>query len=109
MAITACPATTVAASVEVVWELMANPTLYDLWWDARAERIEPAGPATPGQVVYATTRAFGRTWDVTLRVKVVNPEKHRVQIDAALPLGTINHATITTTPIDSVSSRLDFG
>lgn len=109
MPITACPSTTVAAPADVVWELMADPRLYDLWWDAHAERIEPEGPAAPGQVVYATTRGLGRTWDVTITVKAVDPTKHRVQLDAALLFGVVNHATITATPIDAVSSHLEFG
>ena len=109
MGISVCPATTVAAPAANVWELLADPARYDLWWDARAERIVPEGPATPGQIVYAKTREFGRTWNLTLTVRAVEPEKRRIQIDALLPFGTINHATITATTIDATSCRLAFG
>lgn len=109
MSFSICPTATVAAPVNSVWELLSDPTLYDIWWDARTERIEPEGKATPGQILYANTSAFGRTWALTLTVQAVNPDKHRVQIDAALPLGTINHATITATAIDATTSFVQFG
>ena len=109
MGLTVCPTAVVATPVENVWELLSEPAHYDEWWDAHTERIVPEGKAAPGQVVYAKTSAIGKTWDVTLTVKMVDPEKHRVQIDAALPLGTINHATITCTAIDAASCRVQFG
>jgi uncharacterized protein YndB with AHSA1/START domain len=109
MGFNVCPVAVVAAPVESVWELLSEPTLYDQWWDARTERIVPEGPAAPGQVVYAKTSAFGRTWDVTLRVEAVDPAKHQVRLRVALPLGVVNHATISATPIDATSSRVQFG
>lgn len=109
MGITICPAAAVAAPVESVWEVLADPTTYDTWWDARTERIVPEGEAAPGQVVYAKTSAFGRTWDVTLRVEAVRPEMHQVALRVALPLGIVNHATITAAPLDATSSHLQFG
>jgi uncharacterized protein YndB with AHSA1/START domain len=58
MAISVCPVTTVAAPVDYVWELLSDFNLYDLWWDARLERIVPEGKAAPGQIAYAR---FGMT------------------------------------------------
>jgi hypothetical protein len=109
MGFTVCPAAVVAAPVEYAWELLAEPTLYDAWWDARTERIVPEGKATSGQVLYANTSALGRTWDVTLTVETVQPEKHQIQMRIALPLGVVNHATITCTALDATSSRVQFG
>ncbi len=109
MGFTICPAAVVAAPVESVWELLSEPTLYDVWWDARTERIVPEGKASPGQTLSAKTSALGRKWDVTLRVEMVNPEKHQIQLHIALPLGTINHQTTTCTALDSTSCRVQFG
>jgi hypothetical protein len=95
--------------VEAVWELLADPTLYDTWWDAHTERIVPEGKATPGQVIYAKATGLGRTWDVTLRVDAVNPERHQVQLHITLPLGVVNDATISAAATGSASSRLQFG
>ena len=109
MGFTLCPSAVVAAPVESVWELLCEPTLYDEWWDARTERIVPEGKASPGQMLYAKTSALGRKWDVTLRVEMANPEKHQIQLHIMLPLGTINHATITCTAIDAASCRVQHG
>lgn len=109
MVVSVCPMDTVAAPVEDVWELLAQPSKYDTWWDAHLERSEPEGPAVAGQRIYATSRAFGRQWDVTFVIKAVDPEKHRIQLDVTLPLGIIDHATITCTPIDAASCRVQYG
>ena len=109
MGFTICPTAVVAAPVESVWELLSEPTLYDEWWDARTERIVPEGKASPGQVIYAKTSAFGRKWDVTLRVEMVNPEKSQIQLHITLPLGIVNNATITCTAIDATSCRVQYG
>ncbi len=109
MPVSVCPAAVVQTPVESVWELLSDPTLYDEWWDARTERIVPEGKASPGQVLYGTTRGLGRTWDVTLKTESVNPDKHRLQFLATLPLGVTNHGTIICTPIDPTSCRVQFG
>ena len=109
MGFSICPAAVVAAPVESVWELLSEPTLFDEWWDARTERIVPEGKASPGQMLYAKTSAMGRQWEVTLKVEMVNPEKHQIQLHIALPLGTVNHATITGTALNATSCRVQFG
>jgi uncharacterized protein YndB with AHSA1/START domain len=109
MGVTVCPAAVVAAPVESVWELLYEPTLYDEWWDMHTERIAPEGKVTPGQMLHGKTRGLGRDWDVNIKIEAVNPQKHRVQFLAGLPLGTVNHATITCTPIDTTSCRVQFG
>ena|SRR5579863_765454 len=109
MGFSICPTASIAAPVETVWELLSDPTLYDTWWDARTERIVPEGKATPGQMIYATSSALGRKWDVTLRVDAVNPEKHEVQLHITLPLGVVNDATISAAATGGASSRLQFG
>ncbi len=109
MSFSFCPAAVAAAPIDSVWELLSEPALYDEWWDARTERIVPEGKAAPGQVIYAKTSALGRTWDVTLKVEAVRPEQHQVQFEVALPLGVVNHVTITAAPIDATSARVQFG
>ena len=109
MVVSVCPAANVAAPVEDVWELLAQPSIYDRWWDAHLERSVPEGPATPGQISYATTKELGKKWDVTFVVKSVNPDRHQIQLDVTLPFGIIDHATITCTPVDAVSCRVQYG
>lgn len=109
MSFTLCPAAVVAAPVESVWELLWEPTLYDEWWDARTERIVPEGKASPGQMFYLKTSALGRKWDATLRVEMVDPEKHQIRWHLTMPLGIINHQTTTCTAIDTASCRVQYG
>ncbi|HZU66737.1 MAG TPA: SRPBCC family protein [Ktedonobacteraceae bacterium] len=109
MVVSVCPADIVAAPVEVAWELLNQPAHYGEWVDARVERVEPEGPATPGQRIYMTSPAFGKRWNVNAEVKAINPARHQVQIDVMLPLGLIDHATITCTAIDATSCRVQFG
>lgn len=109
MGFTICPMADVAAPVDSIWELLSEPMLYDLWWDARIQRVEPEGKAAPGQVLYAKISAVGMTRDQTFRVEAVYPEKHQIQLLVKLPLGVVNHATITGVPIDAASSRVQFG
>jgi uncharacterized protein YndB with AHSA1/START domain len=109
MVVSVCPAANVAAPVEDVWELLAQPSNYDRWWDAHLVRSVPEGPATPGQICYATTKAFGKQWDVTFVIKSIDPDRHKIQFDVTLPLGIIDHATFTCTPVDAVSCRVQFG
>src|SRR5690242_17843950 len=85
MGVSVCPSAVVQAPVDAVWELLSEPVLFDEWWDARTERIVPQGKASPGQVLYGTTRGLGRKWDVILSIEGVNPEKHRLQFLATLP------------------------
>src|SRR4051794_34495980 len=100
MSLNVCPAAVVAAPVEYVWDLISNPAHYEEWADARVERIVPEGPATPGQVLYATTRGLGKRWSITFTVTAIDPDKHRIQMDVALPLGLQLHQTTICTPID---------
>ncbi|HEY7419385.1 MAG TPA: SRPBCC family protein [Ktedonobacteraceae bacterium] len=109
MNFTICPATVVAAPIESVWEMLLEPTLYDEWWDIHTERVVPEGKASPGQVLYAKTSALGRKWDVTLRVEMVKPEKHQIQLHVTLPLGIVNHETISCTALDATSCRVQYG
>jgi len=109
MPVNVCPASVVAAPVEVVWELLMQPETYDQWSDAHVTRIVPEGPATPGQVLSAWTIAFGKRWDVSLEIKEVWAEKHEIVLDTGLPLGVrgLNH--ISCAAIDERSCRLQFG
>ena len=109
MGFSVCPTAVVAAPAECVWDLLADPTSYDAWWDARTVRIVPAGPAAPGQVVYAKTRGLGKTWDVTLTARSVDPSRRQLHLRVALPLGVVNDNTITATALDAISCRVAFG
>jgi hypothetical protein len=103
-----CPAAIVAAPVESVWEILSDTTLYEQWWEMRAERIVPEGKAVPGQMIYLATSGLGRKWVMTLRIETVNPEKHQILFHGEL-LGGITHNSITCAAIDADTCRVQYG
>ena len=100
MPISVCPSDMVAAPVEIVWDVLTQPSRYDTWLDMHTTSIEPEGPAVAGQTIHAWTRAFGKKWDVSPSIVQVNAEKHQIVFDVKLPLGVMERSTITCTPID---------
>jgi len=76
MGLKVCPIAVVAAPVEVVWANLVQWERYFDWADVQAERVEPEGPATPGQTITFGGKVLGRTLRFTFKVEAVNPEKH---------------------------------
>jgi uncharacterized protein YndB with AHSA1/START domain len=109
MGLSVCPAAIVAAPVEDVWALLADPAKYGEWADADVERVVPEGPITPGQMIYLTTKAFGRSWHIVFRVEMVDPDRHQVQTHVTFPLGMTLQERISCTPIDATSCRVQYG
>lgn len=109
MTLSVCPIATVQAPVERVWALLSDPASYAEWWNARTERIEPPGPATPGQVIAASAVGLGRRSPVTLRVVGVDDARHALDLHTALPLGIVLDNHIRCQPLDTETTRLTFG
>jgi hypothetical protein len=109
MSFSTCPIDTVDAPVERVWQLLANPSAYALWWDARTRSILPPGPAQPGQLILADTNPPVRGWQIRITVRAVNPEKHSLDLLTRLPLGITVHNHITCNSLDPLHTRLSFG
>ena len=109
MGLTVCPAAVVAAPIEVVWGNIVQWERYSRWADVQAERIEPEGPATVGQTIYFSGKAFGRTLHFTFKVEEVNPERYQFGLHAFFPLGLQMKPHISCTPIDATSCRVQYG
>ena len=109
MALSVCPAARVAAPVEVVWELLADPARWNDWVDGRVERIEPAGLARPGQTILVMANGPGPTWQVAFRVEAVNPAAHQLGMHVTLPLGMSMHEHVSCIPLDASSCRVHYG
>jgi len=109
MALTVCPAATVAAPVEVVWEILTQPAYYSAWADAQLQRIEPEGPAIVGQTIHFTSKALGIKWPLAFTVEKVNPQKHQLGLHAIFPLGIQIRPHISCAPVDTTSSYLRYG
>jgi hypothetical protein len=109
MSFSTCPIATVNAPVERVWQLLADPAAYALWWDARTRSILPPGPAQPGQQILADATALGRRWEVDITIQAVAPPKHQVDLRTRLPLGITVYNHITCNPLDPQHTFVGFG
>ena len=109
MGLTVCPAAVVAAPVEVVWGNLVQWERYSEWADVQGERSEPEGPATVGQTIYFTGKAFGRTLHFIFKVEEVNPERYQLGVHAFFPLGLQEKAHIACSPIDATTCRVQYG
>jgi hypothetical protein len=109
MGLTVCPAAVVAAPVEVVWENLVQWERWSEWADVQAERIEPEGPATIGQTINFTGKAFGRTLHFIFKVEEVNPERYQLGLYAFFPLGLQMKPHVACYPIDATTCRVQYG
>jgi hypothetical protein len=109
MTINACPADTVQAPAEVVWELLVRPAGYGRFWDLTVERVEPQGLAVPGQRFAGWTRALCRRWQIAGEVLEVDAMRRQIRFRMSLPLGIVGDNRIVCAPIDERSSMLRYG
>jgi hypothetical protein len=109
MAINVCPIAVVNAPLDKAWRLLAEPEQYAAWWDAQTLSIAPPGLARAGQVIRASSRAFGRTWPISIQVNWVDFQQHWLDLTTHLPLGISLHNHITCAAIDERSCQIAFG
>jgi hypothetical protein len=109
MGLTVCPVAVVAVPVEVVWGNLVQWERYSEWANVQAERIEPEGPATVGQTINFTGKAFGRTLHFIFKVEEVNPERYQLGLHVFFPLGLQEKPHISCTPIDATTCRVQYG
>ena len=103
---------TVEASAEQVWQLLADPCNYGLWWDAETQwnfSSEPAGPAHPGQRISARTRALGKDWEVQITVAGIDADKGALDLTTQLLFGITVHNHIVCGALDDQHCRVSFG
>jgi hypothetical protein len=109
MSLSVCPADTVQASVEKVWELLMHPVDYDHFWDMTVERVEPEGPARLGQKFVWSSRALCRRWRIDGEIQEVDAQRHHILFRLTLPLGLISSNRIMCARIDEHSCTLRYG
>jgi hypothetical protein len=109
MTLNVCPADTVRAPVERVWELLMKPAGYGRFWDLTVERVEPEGPAMSGQKFAGWTRALCRRWRIDGEIQEVDAQRHHILFRMSLPLGLISSNRIMCARIDAQSCTLRYG
>lgn len=109
MSLSACPIVTIDAPLDQVWRLLADPSRYDLWWEARTVSIVPEGPAHAGQQIVAHVGALGLNAKIHLTVESIQFERHEINLVTQMPFGMTIHNHITCTPLDDRQTRVSFG
>lgn len=106
--LSACPAATVAAPIEIVWDLLTTPAGYETWVNAQVERVAPTGPACAGQEVVLRGRAAGRPWTMRVTIERVDAEAGTFAFRAELPLGVRLKERISCAAVAG-GTRVQFG
>ena len=105
MTISACPIAAIHATIERIWELLAEPTNYDLWWDAKTQSIVPAGRAQMGQKVHAKAGGF----NIFLTVDAVDESSHKIDFTTKFPFGITGFNHLTCTALPNSITQVSFG
>ncbi len=109
MSLNVCPADTVRAPVERVWELLMQPARYDRFWDFTLERVEPEGSAVVGQTFGGWSKALGRRWPIDGEIQEVDAEHHQILFRMSLPFGVVGDNRIVCAQINEQSCLLRYG
>jgi len=109
MTLSVCPADTVHAPVERVWELLMQPAGYGRFWDVTVERVEPEGPAVVGQTFADWSRALGRRWPIDGEIQQVDAQRHQILFRMSLPFGAVGNNRIVGAQIDEQRCMVRYG
>jgi Polyketide cyclase / dehydrase and lipid transport len=103
-----CPTAVVNASVDMVWRLLMEPAGWGDVFDMRVLDVDPPGPARPGQEVIGETGPKIFHLKLAFRILEIDPEDHRLRMDASLPFGLNVQEEIRCTPLDPSHCRVDY-
>src|SRR6266849_1730513 len=111
MTLNVCPADTVQAPVERVWDLLMQPAGYGRFWEFTVERVEPEGPAMVGQKFAGWTKPLCRRWRWRLdgEIQELDAERHHILFHMSLPFGLISSNRIMCARIDEQCCTLRYG
>ena len=104
MAMNVCPADTVHAPVERVWDLLMQPAGYGRFWEFTVE-----GPAMVGQKFVGWTKPLCRRWRLDGEIQELDAERHHILFHMSLPFGLISSNRIMCARIDEQSCTLHYG
>src|SRR3954466_15381860 len=105
MSISTCPVATINAPIERVWDLLAEPANYDLWWEARTRSIVPEGRAHAGQTVQAKAGGF----NILLTVDAVDESEHTIHFTTKFPFGITGSNHLACAALPKSTTRVSFG
>ncbi len=105
MSISTCPIAIINAPIERVWELLAEPANYDLWWEAQTRSIVPEGRAQARQKIFAKV---GRL-NMLAIIDGADESKHQIHFTTKLPFGITGFNHITCMALTNSTTQVSFG
>jgi len=108
MAVNACPGDDVLAPVESVWSLMSRASGLDSWWEAKLLQA-PEGALVKGMRLSGRGGSGPIQPKVFFEVEEVDPARHRLILQVALPFGIRNRAVVTASPRGPERCFVQFG
>ena len=102
-----CPMQIANAPPDVVWEVLTDTERYGDWTDTEVVRVDPSGPASPGQHLDLATRALARRWTATIDIGRMDTDRRWIDMVARTFL-FVNREHITLSPVDSGRTLVRF-
>ena len=103
-----CPTAIVNAPIEVVWQLLTEPSRWGEFFDVRRVTVTPPGTASVGQVVRAESGPRLLRLKISFRFLEIE-EGRRLLINVNLPLGIIVREDLNCIRIEKDQCRVNYG
>ena len=104
-----CPTAIVKAPIEVVWQLLTEPSRWDEFFDVRRVTVTPPGSASVGQVVRAESGPRLLRLKISFQFLEIEQSRHRLLINVDLPLGIIVREDLNCMPFEEDQCRVNYG
>ena len=108
MTVTSCPSETVEAPLDIVWGLLTDPAEWSTFYDLRVIRIEPPGPASPGQRVFGESGPRWLHLGVVVTYKTIDASQCDLELDVQMPLGLAVREKLNCAPVSGQSCRVNY-
>ncbi len=82
LVVNVCPTQVANAPADVVWQVLTDTERYGDWIDTEVGRVDPVGPATPGQRVDLARSALGLRFTATIDIGRIDPDRRWIDMVA---------------------------
>jgi Polyketide cyclase / dehydrase and lipid transport len=103
-----CPTSIVNAPVEVVWGLLTNPKRWGDFYKMRITGVDPAGPATVGQTVFAESGPRFLHLKMEFRFTEIDGLNYKLGFDAQFLFGITVREDMNCVPLGEQQCRVNY-
>jgi hypothetical protein len=108
MTYASCPTSVVKAPAEIIWDLLTRPEAWGDFYDVRVTSIEPAGPATVGQIVFAESGPRLLHLALEFRFSKIDAANYELGLDVKFPFGITVREDLSCVPIGQDQCRVNY-